>query len=92
MRAAHPGHRCRLHSAGAAQVSGEAPSPASKAQASNAAGRAPAPVNPGQQATPDKLKTAEALLEKAKRQDEAGDKQGCEKTMQDVQANMGALP
>ena len=82
----------RMHSAGASQVTGQAPSPDSKAQASNAEGRAPAPVAPEQSASPDKMQKAEALLAKAKDQDKAGDKNACEQTMQDVQANMGALP
>ena len=38
------------------------------------------------------MNEARALLGKAKDQDKAGDKQGCEQTMQQVQANMGALP
>ena len=82
----------RMHSAGASQVTGQAPSPDSKAQASNAEGQAPAPVAPEQSASPDKMQKAEALLAKAKDQDKAGDKNACEQTMQDVQANMGALP
>ena len=82
----------RMNSAGASKITGQAPSPDSKSQASNAAGEAPAPVNPNQQATPDKMKEAQSLLEKAKQQDKAGDKDKCEQTMQQVQANMGALP
>lgn len=82
----------RMHSAGASQVTGKTPSPSSKSQASNAQGKAPAPVNPSQQATPEKMKKAQALLQKAKEQDKAGQKDACEQTMQEVQANMGALP
>ncbi len=82
----------RMHSAGASQVTGQPSSPDSKAQASNEQGKAPAPVAAEQAATPAKMEKAEALLAKAKQQDSAGDKQGCEQTMQDVQANMGALP
>ena len=82
----------RMNSAGAAKVTGQQPSPDSKAQASNTAGVAPPPVNPSQTATPEKMDKARELLSKAKDQDKAGDKQGCEQTMQDVQANMGALP
>ena len=82
----------RMNSAGAAKVTGKPPSPDSKSQASNAAGEAPPPVDPNQQATPEKMNEARALLGKAKDQDKAGDKQGCEQTMQQVQANMGALP
>ncbi len=82
----------RMHSAGASEVTGQAPSPNSKAQASNAEGHAPAPINPSQSATPEKMQKAEALLAKAKDQDKAGNKEACEQTMQEVQANMGALP
>lgn len=82
----------RMHSTGASEVTGQAASPASKSQASNAAHQAAAPTNPNQAATPEKMKTAESLLAKAKQQDQAGDKQGCEATMEQVQANMGAIP
>ena len=82
----------RMNSAGASKVTGKPPSPDAKSQASNAAGQAPAPVDSNQQATPEKMKEAQTLLSKAKDQDKAGDKQGCEQTMQQVQANMGALP
>ena len=82
----------RMHSAGASEVTGQAPSPTSKAQASNAEGHAPAPVAPEQSSSPEKMQKAEALLAKAKDQDKAGNKEACEQTMQQVQANMGALP
>ena len=82
----------RMNSAGASKVTGKQPSPDAKSQASNVDGRAPAPVDSSQEATPEKMNTAKALLGKAKDQDKAGDKAGCEQTMQQVQANMGALP
>ena len=82
----------RMNSAGASKITGQPPSPDSKSQASNAAGEAPPPVDQNQKATPEKMNEARALLGKAKDQDKAGDKQGCEQTMQQVQANMGALP
>ena len=82
----------RMDSAGASKITGKPASPNAKSQASNAAGVAPAPVNPDEQATPEKMAKARELLGKAKEQDKAGDKQACEQTMQQVQANMGALP
>ena len=82
----------RMQSAGASEVTGKPPNPDAKAQASNAAGQAPAPNNPAQKPTPEKMKDAQALIDKAKQQDKAGDKGGCEKSMADAQARIGALP
>ena len=82
----------RMHSTGASEVTGQAPSPNSKAPMPNAEGKAPAPVASEEAASPDKMKKAEALLAKAKDQDKAGNKEACEQTMQEVQSNMGALP
>jgi hypothetical protein len=82
----------RMHSAGASEVTGKPMSPDAKAQASNAEGHAPAPVDPAQTATPEKMRAAQAMIDKAKSQDEAGDKTGCEATMVDAQKTMGAVP
>lgn len=81
-----------MQSAGASQVTGKPANPDAKSQASNAAGQAPAPTNPAQKPTPEKLETAQALINKAREQDKAGDKDACEKTMADAQAKIGALP
>ena len=82
----------RMQSPGASQVSGKPANPDAKPQASNIEGRAPAPVNPAQKATPDKMKEAQALIDKAKGLDAAGNKTECEATMMQAQSKMGALP
>ncbi len=82
----------RMNSKGASEVTGKPMSPDSKAQASNADGQAPAPANPAQAATPQKMKAAQAMIDKAKTQDQAGDKNGCEVTMMEAQKAMGAVP
>jgi len=82
----------RMHSTGASAVTGQPASPNAPSQASNAAGKAPAPVDPSQKSSPDKMKAAQALIDKAKSQDKAGDKTGCEKTMTEAQQTMGAVP
>jgi hypothetical protein len=82
----------RMHSEGASEVTGEPASPASKSQASNAQGHAPAPTNPEQKATPEKMKAAQALIDKAKEMDRNNDKDGCERTMTEAQKTMGAVP
>jgi hypothetical protein len=38
------------------------------------------------------MRAAQAMIDKAKSQDEAGDKTGCEATMVDAQKTMGAVP
>ncbi len=82
----------RMNSKGASEVTGKPMSPDAKSQASNAQGKAPAPENPAQTATPQKMKSAQVMIDKAKTQDQAGDKNGCEATMMEAQKTMGAVP
>ena len=82
----------RMQSPGASEITGKAPNPNAMPQASNAEGKAPAPTNPAQTATPEKMKSAQAMIETAKKQDQAGDKTGCEATMMQAQQTMGAVP
>ena len=82
----------RMNSKGASEVTGKPMSPDAKSQASNAQGKAPAPENPNQAATPQKMKAAQSMIDKAKTQDQAGDKNGCEATMMEAQKTMGAVP
>ena len=82
----------RMQSPGASEVSGKPANPDAQPQASNIEGHAPAPVDPAQKATPEKLKEAQALIDKAKTLDAAGNKKDCEATMMQAQSKMGALP
>ena len=82
----------RMQSAGGSEVSGKPMNPDAKAQASNDAGRAPAPANATQAPSKQKMAAAQGLIDKAKRQDAAGDKNGCESTMMTAQKTIGALP
>ena len=82
----------RMQSAGGSEVSGKPMNPSATAQASNAAGHAPAPVNPAQKPSKQKMADAQSLIDKAKGQDAAGDKDGCERTMMTAQQTLGALP
>lgn len=85
----------RLDSMGAAAVTGEKPAGGvTMSHSEKALDRAPTlkPGEAGMKPTPERIKEARDLIEKARSQDKAGDVQACQNTMTKVKETAGALP
>ena len=85
----------RLDSAGAEQVTGkEPPGGPTSSHSPKALDKAPdvKPTEPATTASAGGVAQARDLMKKARAQDKAGDKKGCEDTMTEVKTKAGALP
>jgi hypothetical protein len=85
----------RLDSAGAEKVTGEEPpSGATSSNSPKALDASPnvKPTDPKARSSAAGVKEARDLIEKARAQDKAGDKKGCEDTMSKAKEKAGALP
>ena len=85
----------RLDSAGAEKVTGvEPPGGPTSSNSPMALDASPnvKPTDPAAKSTAAGVKEARDLIEKARAQDKAGDKKGCEDTMTQVKEKAGALP
>ena len=85
----------RLDSTGAEKVTGkEPPGGPTSSNSPKALDASPGvkPTDPKAKSTAAGVKEARDLIEKARAQDKAGDKKGCEDTMTKVKEKAGALP
>jgi hypothetical protein len=85
----------RLDSTGAEQVTGkEPPGGPTSSNSAKALDKAPnvKPTDPTTAASAGSVEEARDLIKKARAQDKAGDKKGCEDTMTEVKKKAGALP